>query len=200
MSIDASYFGNDFNIESRLFLEPEKLAKEVERLKEIGLKIVLTMGSFDMLHIGHCRYLKEAKELGDVLVVGVDTDAKVKARKGESRPVVPGEERYEMLIHTRYVDLLTIKDVSQPKWYLIKLFRPDVLQAVDGTYTDSELEELKEYCGQVVVQPRQAETSTSAKVRLLVMEGMHDVVTHLSEVLPDFLKEALTKIKEKKRL
>lgn len=200
MGIDAGYFGDKLNIESRLFLDPEKLAKEVERLKEIGLKIVLTMGSFDMLHIGHCRYLKQAKELGDVLVVGVDTDAKVKARKGDSRPVVPGDERYEMILHTRYVDLLTIKDVDQPKWYLIKLFRPNVLQAVEGTYTPQELEELKQYCGQVVVQPRQAETSTSAKVRLLVMEGMHDVVSHLSEALPEFLKDALTKMKEKKRL
>jgi len=195
MAIKARYFGEDFNFDDRFFPNPEVLAAEVVSLKQQRLTVVLTMGSFDMLHIGHCRYLNEAKKLGNVLVVGVETDAKVRRRKkGGLRPVVPEIERYEMLVHTRYVDLLTVKDDSQPKWHLIKLVRPDVLQAVDGTYTAEELEQLKEFCGKVVVQGRQAETSTSAKIRLLAIAGMGDLATKVTEMLPAYLAAALAEL------
>ena len=193
MAITAGYFGSDFNFKQRFFQDPEEILIEVQRLKDTGLKVVLTTGSFDIIHIGHCRYLREAKSLGDVLVVGVESDEKVRSRKGPTRPVVPGEERYEMLAHTRYVDLITVKEVDKPKWHLIKLLRPSVLQAVEGTYTSKELEELKEFCGEIVVQPRQAETSTSAKIRFLVMGSMESLADHLAELLPNVVMNLLTK-------
>lgn len=190
MAINAGYFGNEFNINERYFPNIDDLVDEVERLKKSKLTIVLTSGSFDMLHIGHARYLQRAKKLGDVLIVGVETDEKVRARKsGSLRPVVPLDERIEMLAHMRYVDIITAKGLHDPPWNLIKRIRPDVLQAVDGTYTEQELEELKEFCGKVVVQPRQAETSTSAKIRLLVIEGMRSIVKHFSDSLPDWITD-----------
>lgn len=201
MGIQHGIFSNDFCFEERFIDDEQKLQEKVNRLKAEGLSVVLTMGSFDMLHIGHCRYLREAKKLGHVLVVGVETDEKVRSRKkGTHRPVVPQEERYEMLAHTRYVDILTPKSKESPKWHLIKLLRPDVLQAVEGTYTAEELIELQPYCGKVVVQARQAETSTSAKIRKLVIIGMKTFNENLLRVLPDaivaYLHEQTDKMRE----
>ena len=88
---------------------------------------MLTSGSFDLIHLGHVKYLAKAKELGDVLVVGVDSDAKIRARKGEDRPLVPEMERLEMLAHQRPVDLIYLKDEEDERWALIKAVEPDVL-------------------------------------------------------------------------
>lgn len=188
MAINAGYFGNEFNFEQRLFDDIEVLVEEVERLKSMNLKIVLTSGSFDMVHIGHARYLREAKDLGDVLIVAVESDEKVRSRKkGSLRPVVPLKERVEMLAHLRYVDILTVKGLDDPKWNLIKRLRPNILQAVEGTYKQTEIEELKKYCGELIIQPRQAETSTSAKIRLLVIEGMRNLQEHFAAHLPEWI-------------
>lgn len=192
MAITKGYFGNDFSFEDRFFDDHERLAEEVERLKAQRLRIVLTMGSFDLFHIGHARYLQQAKGLGDVLIVGVDTDAKVRSRKkGDMRPVVPQDERYEMLAHTRYVDILTYKDADDDKWKLIKMLRPDVLQAVDGTYTDEQIAELEKLCGKVVIQKRQAATSTSAKIRKVMLSGMNDFAQQAIRFLPGKITELL---------
>lgn len=191
MGINAGYFGDELNFEQRFFPDHQKLAEEVERLKGLNLRVVLTMGSFDILHIGHSRYLKAGKSLGDVLVVGIETDEKVRSRKGPRRPVVPESERIEMVAHTRYADLITIKNKDDPKWHLIKLLRPTVLQAVEGTYTEDEQKELKAFCGDVAVQKRQAETSTSAKIRLLVVDGMETLAHGLALMLPELVVKIL---------
>src|SRR3989304_5889449 len=85
------------------------VAQFVEKERRDGKKIVLTQGSFDMLHIGHARYCKEAKKHGDLLIVGVDSDEKIKARKGPDRPIVPEDERLEMLTYLSSVDLVVLK-------------------------------------------------------------------------------------------
>ncbi len=139
----------------------------IGHFKYLGMKVVLTQGAFDMIHVGHGRYLKEAKKYGDLLVVGIDSDEKIKFRKGPERPVVPQEERVEMLTHLRYVDLVFLKEVKDPKWSLIKAICPDILIATKETYKKDQLKELKKYCGKVVVLEPMATTSTSAKIRRL---------------------------------
>src|SRR3989344_5678304 len=146
-----------------------KIKSLIEHCKYLGMRIVLTQGSFDMIHVGHGRYLREAKKHGDLLIVGLDSDAKIKYRKGPERPVVPQEERVEMLMHLRYVDLVFVKELKDPKWSLIKAVRPDVLIATQTTYTKEKLKELKKYCGKVLVLEPMATTSTSAKIRRLQM-------------------------------
>ena len=158
----------------------QELKNIVEKEKKSGKKIVLTQGSFDLVHIGHARYLQKAKEHGDFLVVGIDADSKIKLRKGPDRPVVPQDERMEMLTHIKHVDLVILKDVNMPRWELIKVLKPNVLIAVEGTYVQDEIDELQKYCGQVTVLERQATTSTSAKIR------------HLQIGLADKLSSALT--------
>ena len=99
----------------------EGLVNIIRKEREGGKKIVLTQGSFDLVHIGHARYLQKAKDHGDFLVVGIDSDAKIKARKGPDRPIVPEDERMEMLTHIKHVDLVVLKDIEMPKIYIDKL-------------------------------------------------------------------------------
>jgi D-glycero-beta-D-manno-heptose 1-phosphate adenylyltransferase len=167
----------------------------VEHCKALGLKIVLTQGTFDMVHIGHARYLEEAKKHGDLLVVGVDSDAKVRSRKGPDRPVVPEEERLEMLAHLRSVDVVFLKPDAAPKWSLIKTIRPDVLIATRETYNEKQLKELKKYCGEVVVLDPQATTSTSAKIRLLQMGTAKKLEQSLTPRLIKTIEEVLSGVK-----
>lgn len=133
----------------------------------IGHRIVLTSGSFDLFHIGHARYLDKASKHGDVLFVGVDSDDKIKKRKGPSRPVVGESERMSTLCHVKGVDFIVLKETEEEKWGLIKTIRPDVLIATEGTYTSDEVKALEEsYVGEVRVLTPQATTSTSARIRL----------------------------------
>jgi D-beta-D-heptose 7-phosphate kinase/D-beta-D-heptose 1-phosphate adenosyltransferase len=163
-------FGLGSNFKDRFIPDYRKLKKLADHCKGVGLKIVLTQGTYDMVHIGHARYFEEAKKHGDLLIVGVDSDRKVRMRKGPDRPLVPQEERLEMVVHLRPVDVVTIKEHNMPKWHLIKTVRPDVLIVTDETvkkYGKKKIKEMSKYCGKVVVLEPMATTSTSAKIRRL---------------------------------
>lgn len=157
----------------------EVLAILSKALKAIGGKIVVTIGTWDLLHIGHARYIREASEQGNILIVGVDTDRVVKLTKGPNRPRIPYDERTEMLTHLRYPDFVTpIDDVEmidgRPQWQcgLLKAVRPDIFIAVEHDYSDPQLEDMRRWCGHIVVLPRQAETSTSAIIRKETIEDL----------------------------
>jgi rfaE bifunctional protein nucleotidyltransferase chain/domain len=143
----------------------KQLAKAVKAYRDLEYRIVLTQGTYDMVHVGHGRYLQEAKSYGDILIVGVDSDEKVRCRKGPGRPIVPEVERVEMLTYLASVDHVVIKPVDASKWSLIALVRPDVLVATKETYDKQQLIELRQYCGKLKVLERKAMTSTSAKIR-----------------------------------
>lgn len=171
------------NFGDRYIPDYQRLVEVTRACRAIGLRLVLTMGTFDIIHIGHFQYLERCREFGDVLVVGVDSDAKVKARKGPTRPIVPEEERVQMLAHVRHVDIVTLKDVASPKWELIKLIRPDTLVATKATYSQDDLEVLKNYCGQVVVLDPQATTSTTAKLRRIHLGLAHRMKAVVEEAV-----------------
>jgi rfaE bifunctional protein nucleotidyltransferase chain/domain len=103
----------------------DKLKKTVDRLKAKGKKIVFTNGCFDIIHIGHVRYLKEARALGDVLVIGLNSDKSVSSIK-PNRPVNPQTHRAEVLSSLEMVDYVMLFDEETP-YELIKLIQPDVL-------------------------------------------------------------------------
>ena len=98
----------------------------VERLRAAGRTIVFTNGVFDLLHLGHLRYLQEARALGDALLVGLNSDRSVRANKGPSRPVTPEAERAEILEALACVDGVVIFDQETPH-DLIAAIQPDVL-------------------------------------------------------------------------
>lgn len=104
----------------------EQLHSLVEKAHKQGHKVVFTNGCFDLLHVGHVRYLQEAKTLGDQLVVGVNSDASVKRLKGESRPIQSESDRAEILLALKAVDGVAIFTEDTPL-ELIKKITPDIL-------------------------------------------------------------------------
>ena len=107
-------------------LDRQELKRRLGELQAAGKKIVFTNGCFDILHVGHVRYLEEARRLGDVLVVAVNSDVSVQEIKGEKRPLVPEGERAELVAALECVNFVTIFAESTPL-ALVKLLRPDTL-------------------------------------------------------------------------
>lgn len=161
----------------------------VNHLKKVGYKIVLTQGVYDLIHEGHALYLEAARSHGDVLIVGVDSDELTRVRKGPDRPIVPQDERLKMLMHLRHVDIVTIRNVGEAKGDLIKLVKPDVLvvSKSTGDFTNKEQQAYKKYCGKIITLPPQAITSTSARIRVLAIEGAEKLAREIRKLTDDFL-------------
>ncbi|MEO7618010.1 MAG: adenylyltransferase/cytidyltransferase family protein [Candidatus Saccharibacteria bacterium] len=189
MAISQGIFNPGSRFDERYIPDYERLAEFVQALKTIGLTVVLTSGSYDLIHEGHVGYLERAKECGDVLVVGVDSDEKIRARKGPSRPVVGENERLRMLTHQRHPDIVTLKPIDGEKWALIKAVRPDVLVATEDNYTADELEQLLDFCGKVEVLPRMAVTSTTSRLRHLRLELADKLTKRLNEKFPAIIEQ-----------
>lgn len=113
-----------------------ELASELERSRASGRRAVFTNGCFDLLHVGHVRYLKEARALGDLLVVGVNSDASVRRLKGPERPLQPEGDRAEILASLAAVDFTTVFHQDTPL-ELIQALRPDVLTKGGDWATES---------------------------------------------------------------
>src|SRR6185503_17459130 len=106
-------------------LTREELIERVAAAREAGAKIVFANGCFDVLHAGHVRYLAGARELGDVLIVGINSDQQVAAQKGAGRPVLPARERAEIVAAVESVTYVTIFDEPTVEELLLAL-KPDV--------------------------------------------------------------------------
>ena len=104
----------------------EQAAAFAVRSRDAGKTVVFTNGVFDLLHPGHLRYLQQARDLGDLLIVGVNSDRSVRANKGESRPITPELERVEILEALTSVDAVVVFDEETPRAVILAL-QPDVL-------------------------------------------------------------------------
>jgi D-beta-D-heptose 7-phosphate kinase/D-beta-D-heptose 1-phosphate adenosyltransferase len=143
-------------------LSPEEARATRERLRTEGRRLVFTNGCFDILHVGHVRYLEAARSLGDALLVAINSDAAVRALKGESRPVMSETERAEMLAALTAVSYVTIFDALSPRT-LIRELLPDVL-VKGGDYDLDEIhgrEEVEAAGGRVLALPFVAGVSTT---------------------------------------
>ena len=181
---------NGVSFEERFVSDYVKLDEKVKAWKKDGLRVVLTSGSYDLLHIGHAQYLMKAKACGDVLVVGVDDDEKVKYRKGNNRPVVPEKERYTMLAHLRHVDIVVPKSKGDPDMHLIMTICPDVLVISETTkHRPERIEKMKKFCSEIKLLPPQATTSTSAKIRKVFTQGVKEFADKLTKKIDELLHE-----------
>lgn len=102
--------------------------KEVENLKRLipeDVTVVLTTGCFDMIHVGHVDALRQSKDMGDILIVALNSDVSVKSYKGDTRPIIPIEQRCRMLQATKHVDFIVIFDESVPRW-IVEILDPDI--------------------------------------------------------------------------
>jgi D-beta-D-heptose 7-phosphate kinase/D-beta-D-heptose 1-phosphate adenosyltransferase len=140
----------------------EKLKKEIDRLRKEGKKIVFTNGCFDILHVGHTRYLREAKKQGDILILGLNSDESVKALKGEKRPLIPEKERADVIASLESVDYVTIFHELTPL-ELIEYLRPDVL-VKGGDWKAEEVvgrESMGKWGGKLIIIPEIKGSSTT---------------------------------------
>lgn len=135
-----------------MILSEQELAAALEREREQGKTIAFANGVFDILHVGHVRYLQDAARVADVLVVAVNGDASVRAIKGEGRPIMPEAERAEIVDALRGVAYVTIFDERSPS-RLLQLLKPD-FQCKGTDYTPEsvpEAEVVKAYGGKVMI-------------------------------------------------
>lgn len=149
--------------------ERKELFKIIKELKARRKRIVFTNGCFDLLHIGHVRYLEEAKTLGDVLVVGVNSDTSVRKLKGPQRPILFEEERTEILSGLECVDYVTLFNELDPL-NLITSLQPDVL-VKGGDWAKEQIvgrEVVERSGGEVVILPFVGKASTSTLIETIL--------------------------------
>ncbi len=166
-----------------------------ETLKEKDKKIVFTAGSWDLLHVGQCRYLEEAKAKGDILVVGVSSNDAIRKVKGPNKPILDEKIRAEMLTYLRSVDFVTIlpEPSCQPSLGLLK---PDIFITVREDWA-SEYKESKEYKtvtkygGEVIVVDRQSTALSTTKIVQRAIGG------ELGSIFKDFMDLRKDPLKER---
>jgi rfaE bifunctional protein nucleotidyltransferase chain/domain len=124
---------------AQVILDHDELAKNIDELKKHGKKVIFANGCFDLLHVGHVRYLRGAKALGDVLVLAINSDASVRRLKGPERPLLPLEDRLGILSAFEMIDFITAFEDDTVSPLLLKL-KPNV--QVKGTdYTPDTIPE-----------------------------------------------------------
>jgi rfaE bifunctional protein nucleotidyltransferase chain/domain len=157
--------------ESRI-LNRDELSTRIEQARSAGARIVLANGCFDVLHVGHVRYLAGARALGDVLVVGINSDEQVARLKGAGRPVMPAAERAELIASLESVTYVTIFNEPTVEQLLLTL-KPDV-HAKGTDYTEETVPEravVRSYGGRVAIVGDRKDHSTSA---ILTRIGGHE--------------------------
>jgi rfaE bifunctional protein nucleotidyltransferase chain/domain len=151
-----------------LVIDRSDLVREIVFAKAEGAKIVLANGCFDLFHVGHIRYLVGAKALGDILVVGINSDRQTRILKGDGRPYMPGDERAEIVSALRCVDLVTIFDEPTVE-ELIRAIRPD-FHAKGTDYTVDTVPErniVREYGGTVAIVGDPKDHSSSQLIEIV---------------------------------
>lgn len=146
-----------------------ELTNIINEMKKNGKIIVFTNGCFDILHVGHIRYFYESKKLGDILVVGLNSDSSVRALKGEKRPIIPENERAEMLAAIEYIDYIVIfSDLNPSK--IIERIKPHI-QTKGNSYTIDQIPEakvLKKYGGKIILLEETKNKSTTKIVEKII--------------------------------
>jgi len=158
--------GNPESPAAQKVLTLDEAVDRVRELRRRGKRVVFTNGCFDLLHPGHTRYLAEARAHGDVLVVAVNSDRSVRELKGSSRPVVPEQERAEVLAALRAVDYVTIFDDLTPREVIARMLPNVLVKGADwGPNEIVGREEVEAAGGQVISIPLAEGYSTSAIIK-----------------------------------
>jgi D-beta-D-heptose 7-phosphate kinase/D-beta-D-heptose 1-phosphate adenosyltransferase len=180
----------------------EILIELIDTLRLSGCIIGFTTGVWDLIHIGHAEYIQRGKEEvaklypdADhiIMVVGVDSDAFTKQRKGPERPIVPEDERLKMLGHLRPVDVITLQYEADQ---LFRIVKHDVRVISHSTADLPGLEMIQEQCAHIVNLPPQAETSTTARIRRLSFDGAVSTLLKVKGALIAALEEVSNEIEK----
>lgn len=175
-------FGQDFTardlLESAVWIRLREQEKKLvsrdclpaltRSLRKSGKRIVFTNGVFDLIHPGHLNYLSLCREMGDYLIVGLNSDASVKANKGEKRPINNEASRIEMLAGLPFVDAVTVFGEKDPRT-LIGIIKPSI-HVKDDNYTVEQIveyEDVKKNGGKIVLLPRIKDYSTTRMIQII---------------------------------
>ena len=149
----------------------EEIKKIVEELKKEGRKIVTCNGSFDLLHIGHVKFLEEAKKQGEILIVGLNSDSSIKKYKDETRPIIQQQDRAEMLAALEAVDYITIYDEEVPMPFL-EAVKPDIhVNGEEYGYECIEAETVKKNNGKIYLVKMYKDFSTTKLIEKIIKHG-----------------------------
>ena len=152
------------------FYSREGLLEQRKQWKEAGSTVVFTNGCYDLLHPGHIRLLEQARSMGDVLVLALNSDSSVRRMKGPARPVLSEEERAELAAALQAVDAVTLFDEDTPR-ELIAVLLPDVLvKGADWSHFIAGKEEVEAAGGRVLTVPLEPGQSTTNIVELLLSQ------------------------------
>lgn len=145
-----------------------EMKAECQRLREANQTVVFTNGTFDILHAGHTTYLDQARRLGDVLIVGLNSDSSIRSIKGKNRPIINEAQRCRMLAALECVDYVVLFDEDEPR-DLISALLPDVLvKAEDWSHYVSGRDVVEANGGQVVWAPLVKGLSTSGIIKKIL--------------------------------
>lgn len=178
---------------TRKLIPRDELAELGDFLRRRGNNMAFTTGVFDMIHIGHIRYLQLARSLGDVLVVGVNTDSSVKRLKGENRPILDQNKRAEMLSFLGIVDFITFFDEDTGA-EAIRILKPKSYLCVEGSWegdiaTKQEVVAMTKMGGKIFYAPRQGPTvSTSAIIESISRKAVEKLAAELPRLVNEGLK------------
>jgi cytidyltransferase-like protein len=206
-------FGPGANPEKRYVATYEAISVYCEAMRKLGLRIVYTGGVFDLIHIGHERYLEQARSFGHVLVVGVELDEAVRIRKGKGRPVTPFSERVEMMTHSRHVDMVVPIAKFDERGLscddILHVIQPHVCVVSERSFPEADdtadwVRRMQDQGIEVQMLKSQAQTSTSNQIRSLVMEigelakrqaqEVHASIQQTNDEVQQGLEEALSSL------
>jgi len=155
-------------MQQKIIKDHDELAAKVAALKERGLRIVFTNGGFNLLHVGHIRSLRDAKSRGDILVVAINSDESLRINKGNDYPVIPEDERLEILSELACIDFLTVFSEPTVDKLLLKL-KPQVhAKGTDYTcQTVPERETVLSYGGEIAIVGDPKDHSSSRIIDLI---------------------------------
>lgn len=180
------------SLEERTICSLEEMEAICAYLRQAGFKVTSTTGVWDMIHVGHCRYLEKTREQGHISIVEVDSDELVRERKSKKdlhRPIVPLAERMEMLAYLRCVDILYPLFPCKNTTEFVEVMRPDVF-VVSETSEDSKepyLQRVRPHCGEVVILKAQSAVSTTRRVRKMMMAGGLDALGRVKEIVDELI-------------
>jgi D-glycero-beta-D-manno-heptose 1-phosphate adenylyltransferase len=155
---------------SQRILDRDRLIERVVLARKEGARIVFANGCFDVLHVGHVRYLEAAKALGDLLIVGINSDEQTRRLKGEGRPLMPADQRAKIISSLEVVDFVTVFDEPTVAELLLAL-KPDI-HAKGTDYTEDSVPErdvVRSFGGQVAIVGDTKDHSSSEMIEKLAV-------------------------------
>ncbi len=163
--------GTVLNATMGIFYTREELVQSRRNWREAGKTVVFTNGCYDILHPGHIRLLEQARSLGDILILALNTDSSVQRLKGPSRPLIPEDERVELACALEAVDAVTLFDEDTPRELIAEVLPDILIKGADWAHFIAGRDEVEAAGGRVMALPLEPGYSTTNMVEEILRRG-----------------------------